>query len=228
MGQPAEHECVWQPGVKDSMVSVAHLFCCSWPAGMTSLPHSSRWSRLAPQKSPTSLVWNAFQASVGILEGALFSLSSLNAVQTSSECYYISVPFPGCNTLFPFTPYCSSLGFFMVQANLFKWQSRSLCNMASSQNCDLFDSEVKWSILVIIVLLFWSKENYFSFFSNQAAFHHMSSCLAWRRAAILQKNCPKLEYLIIPCFILAFLKSFVNSSQFVLIFPFKNCHWIVT
>jgi len=30
---------------------------------------------------------NAFQASVGILEGALFSLSCLNAVKTSNEYY---------------------------------------------------------------------------------------------------------------------------------------------
>lgn len=84
---------------------------------------------------------NAFQACMEILQRALFSLSCLNTVQTGMSIIK-SLFLSQVVTCSPF--FSLSLEFFMIQANLFKWQSRSLCNVASSQNCDLFNSEVKW------------------------------------------------------------------------------------
>lgn len=144
----------------------------------------------------------AFQANVGNLEDALLSLSCLNAVQAMSV---IKSLFLSQAVMLSFSLYCSSWEFFMILASLFKWQSRSLCKVAISQNSDLFNSEVKWQHFDYhgaVVL-----ESHYSFFNHQTAFYLKSCCKKKSRNVI---KIVQSWWWDIPCFYLAFTKCFAK------------------
>lgn len=144
----------------------------------------------------------AFQANVGNLEDALLSLSCLNAVQAMSV---IKSLFLSQAVMLSFSLCCSSWEFFMMLASLFKWQSRSLCKVAISQNSDLFNSEVKWQRFDYhgaVVL-----ESHYSFFNHQTAFYLKSCCKKKSRNVI---KIVQSWWWDIPCFYLAFTKCFAK------------------
>lgn len=137
--QPAEFQCPCWPRVNFSMnlhICLVVLGCWGQRPRYTVRTGQGNCSRKHNQCFRA-----AFRANVGILEDALLSLSYLNAVQAMSV---IKSLFLSQAVMLSCSLYCSSWGFFLIPASLFKWQSRSLCKVAISQNSDLFNSEVKW------------------------------------------------------------------------------------